>query len=254
MKRNPFAALPGALENSSYGAFDGTHLLLPEGAPNARMTEEVHGALRALLHDPDFPCVGAKSVINQNSYRFGLYQQITEERSTAGLAHDLFRFTQERPTLDGEFTSFIASFIEPKLRTPKEFEELLWKQLEALHLANREFFAWNPDVSSNPADPTFSFSFGGDAFFVVGLSPASQRWARRFPWPTLVFNDHGQFEKLREQQRFERIRDLIRDRDEAVHGSPNAMLSDYGGAHSEARQYAGRQVGENWRCPVHFDK
>lgn len=253
MKQNPFGTLPGALENSSYGAFDGEHLLLPEGTENARMTEEVHGALRALLHDPDFPCVGAKSVINQNSYRFGLYQSIGEPGSTAAIAYDLHRFIQERPSLGGEFTSFIASFVEPKLRRPKEFEDLLWRQLAALHVIDREVFKWNPEVSSEPSDPEFSFSFAENAFFVVGLSPASQRWARRFPWPTLVFNDHSQFQKLRDEQRFERIRDIIRDRDEAVHGSKNAMLGDYGGEHSEARQYAGRNVSEKWRCPVHFD-
>ena len=253
MKRNPFSALPDALLNSSYGTFDGERLLLPEGTGNARMTEEVHGALRALLHDPDFPCIGAKSVINQNSYRFGLYQKIGEPASTAGLAYDLARFIKERPSLPGEFSSFIASFVEPKLRRPKEFEDLLWKQLAALHVADREFFKWNPEVSSQPSDPEFSFSFAENAFFVVGLSPASQRWARRFPWPTLVFNDHSQFQKLRDEQRFDRMRDIIRDRDEAVHGSPNAMLSDYGGAHSEARQYAGRNVSDKWRCPVHFD-
>jgi FPC/CPF motif-containing protein YcgG len=253
MKTNPFAALPGALDHSSYGRFDGQTLLLPEEAPNQRMTEEVHGALRALLHDPDYPCVGAKSVINQNSYRFALYPDLGEPESTAGLAYDLFHFIDERPSLPGEFTSFIASFIEPKVRQPKDFENLLWKQLAALHLADREFFEWNPEVSHDPDDPQFSFSFAGNAFFVVGLSPASQRWARRFPWPTLVFNDHNQFEKLREEHRFDRIREVIRDRDTAVHGSANEMLSDYGGVHGEARQYAGRRVSENWRCPVHFD-
>jgi FPC/CPF motif-containing protein YcgG len=253
VKRNPFSTRRGALANSSYGTFDGERLLLPEGTGNRRMTEEVHGAMRALLHDPDFPCFGAKSVINQNSYRFGLYHEIADEASTAGLAHDLFRFIQERPSLTGEFSSFIASFVEPKLRRPKEFEDLLWKQLAALHIVDREFFKWNPEVSSEPSDPEFSFSFAENAFFVVGLSPASQRWARRFPWPTLVFNDHSQFEKLRAEQRFDRLRDLIRDRDEAVHGSPNLMLGDYGDVHSEARQYAGRRVSEKWRCPVHFE-
>lgn len=253
MKTNPFTSLPGALENSSYGRFDGDALLLPEGAPNARQTEEMHAALRALLHDPDYPCVGAKSVINQNSYRFGLYPSIGDEASTAGLAYDLFHFIEERPSLPGEFTSFIASFVAPKVRKPKDFEELLWKQLAALHVADRQFFEWNPEVSADPANPHFSFSFAGNAFFVVGLSPASQRWARHFPWPTLVFNDHNQFEKLREEHRFDRIREVIRDRDTAVHGSANEMLNDYGGVHSEARQYAGRQVSEKWRCPVHFE-
>ena len=193
-------------------------------------------------------------MINQNSYRFGLYHAIGEPGSTAGLAYDLFRFIQERPQLGGEFTSYIASFVEPKLRTAEGVRRAaLEAACRICTSLDREFFKWNPEVSSEPSDPEFSFSFAENAFFVVGLSPASQRWARRFPWPTLVFNDHSQFEKLREEQRFDRIRDLIRDRDEAVHGSKNAMLSDYGGAHSEARQYAGRRVSEKWRCPVHFD-
>ena len=94
---------------------------------------------------------------------------------------------------------------------------------------------------------------GGQPYFVVGLSPASERWARRFPWPLLVFNDHAQFQRLREQHRFERLKGQIRHRDEQLHGTANEMLEDYGAGHSEARQYAGRQVGPNWRCPVHFD-
>jgi len=250
--KNPFALLPGASETAGAGIFDGEGFVIEKSdSRTANLAHDVHAALRAVLHDPEFPCVGAKSVINQNSYRFGLYPELATEESTAGLAADLFDFIQQRPK-DAQFTSFIASFSSPKIMTPKEFEVLLWKQLKLLHDVNRRFFKWSSDVSANPEDPGFSFSFGGRAFFIVGLSPASQRWARRFPWPTLVFNDHAQFEKLREEQRFDRIKDLIRERDESVHGSPNPMLADYG-AHSEARQYAGRRVSEGWRCPVHFD-
>jgi FPC/CPF motif-containing protein YcgG len=216
------------------------------------MTQDVHAALRAVLHDPDFPCVGAKSVVNQSSYRFALYGELASEAATAGLAHDLYTFAQERPQIAGDFTSFIASFAEPKLRSVKAFETLLWRQLSALHELDREQFQWNADVSANPEDPSFSFSFAGGAYFVVGLSPASRRWARRFPWPTLVFNDHFQFERLRENQQFDRLRDTIRERDGLLHGSANPMLEDHG-SHSEARQYSGRNVGEDWRCPVHFE-
>jgi uncharacterized protein len=138
------------------------------------------------------------------------------------------------------------------MTSPKTFETLLWRQLAALHDLSKPNFEWNTAVSKEPDDPRFSFSFAGSAYFVVGLSPASKRWARRFPWPTLVFNDHFQFERLREAQRFDRMRDLIRERDQALHGSNNPMLEDHG-AHSEARQYSGREVGQDWRCPVRFD-
>jgi FPC/CPF motif-containing protein YcgG len=216
------------------------------------MAEEVHAALRAVLHDPDFPCVGAKSVVNQSTYRFGLYGELGSAESTGGLAFDLYQFIEERPRLDGDFTSFIASFVEPKVKSMATFEKLLWQQLKALHELDKTYHAWNEDVSADPHDSRFSMSFGGNAFFVVGLAPPNPRWARRFPWPTLVFNDHFQFERLREEQRFDHLRDTIRERDTKLHGSVNPMLTDYG-AHSEARQYSGRSVSGEWTCPVHFD-
>jgi hypothetical protein len=249
--KNPFDTAESRAQ-SNYGRWDGEQLVItPDGTHNS-MTTDVHAALRAMLHDPDFPCVGAKSVVNQSSYRFGLYDLIASPGATAGLAYDLYRFGEERPHIEADFTSFIASFMEPKVRSMKAFEALLWRQLEALHELDRRYFEWNSQVSSDPEDAGFSFSFAGGAYFVVGLSPANRRWARRFAWPTLVFNDHFQFERLREENRFNRIRDAIRERDTDLHGSASPMLDDYG-AHSEARQYSGRHVGGDWRCPVHFD-
>jgi uncharacterized protein len=239
-----------ALENSCYGRFqDGT--LLVGDRPAGSLTSEIHSAFRAFLHDPAFPCLGARSLVNQHSYRFGLYRRLREPACTAGLAVDLRRFVEEMPSIEGDFSSFIACFLEPKVQSLKQFEAALWQQLAALHDIDVEEFAWNEDVSSDPDDSTFSFSFGGNAFFVVGLAPSASRWARRFPWPTLVFNNHEQFERLRRDQQFEGLRDAIRERDTKLHGTVNPMLSDYG-AHSEARQYAGRQVGPDWKCPVHF--
>jgi FPC/CPF motif-containing protein YcgG len=121
-----------------------------------------------------------------------------------------------------------------------------------LHDLDAQHFHWNPQVSSDPDNASFSFSFAGGAYFIVGLSPASPRWARRFSWPTLIFNDHFQFERLREEHRFDRLRDVIRERDTKLHGSANLALEDHDSPHSEARQYAGRQVGDDWRCPVTF--
>jgi len=84
----------------------------------------------------------------------------------------------------------------------------------------------------------------------VGLHPGSSRFTRRFAFPTLVFNAHTQFEKLRESGKFERIQDVIRARDKTLQGDLNQNLADYGEA-SEARQYSGRAVEKDWRCPFH---
>ena len=83
---------------------------------------------------------------------------------------------------------------------------------------------------------------------MIGLHPNASRPARRFRYPTLVFNSHEQFERLRQDGRFEKMKQIIRARDEALAGSVNPMLADFGSG-SEAAQYSGREVGPDWKCP-----
>jgi hypothetical protein len=110
---------------------------------------------------------------------------------------------------------------------------------------------YDDSVSPDPANPHFSLSFGGEAFFVVGLHPRASRKARRFVAPTMIFNLHDQFERLREEGRYEKLRGAILERDEHYSGSLNPMLSRHGEA-SEARQYSGREVGSDWGCPFQY--
>ena len=83
---------------------------------------------------------------------------------------------------------------------------------------------------------------------MIGLHPNASRPARRFARPMLVFNLHDQFEQLREQGTYEKMRETILARDEKLAGDINPMLATYGES-SEARQYSGRQVAEDWQCP-----
>ena len=115
-------------------------------------------------------------------------------------------------------------------------------------LALVAFAAGCPSVSTDPNDPQFSFSFAGQAFYIVGMHPNSSRIARRFPWPTLVFNPHEQFERLRADGKWKRMQQAIRARDVALQGSINPMLSDFG-EEPEARQYSGRAVSRDWVAP-----
>ena len=63
-----------------------------------------------------------------------------------------------------------------------------------------------------------------------------------------MFNLHDQFERLREEGLYERMRERILTRDVALAGSINPMLSRFG-EESEARQYSGREVDDDWKCP-----
>lgn len=252
---NPFAVAPLARAHSSYAAWRDNklvHPLEPERSP-APLTSFVHHNFRAHVLNPEFSCVGGKAAITNDTYRFGLYDELDAPASTAGLAYDLCEYVRERPTFATDYATFVASFVAPVAATEREWERLLWSQLQRLHDLDREFHDWDARVGSDPQAPDFSFSFAGTAFFVVGLHPASSRHARRFAWPTLVFNAHEQFERLREQHQFERMRQTVRARDFKLQGSLNPNLSNFG-EQSEARQYSGRAVEKDWQCPFRAGK
>ncbi len=214
------------------------------------LAETVHDQFRTRVADPDFPCVGAKAALSGNFYRYGFYTKMNSPEATGGLAHDLWEYAGEQSRFGTNYATFIACFAEPVAADEQIWENLLWAQLQSLHELDRVHYNWDRSVSRNPEDTDFSFSFAETSFFVVGLHPASSRLARQFPWAALVFNVHAQFERLREQNQFERMQQTIRARDLKLQGSLNPNLSDFG-KQSEAKQYSGRAVEENWKCPFH---
>ena len=209
----------------------------------------VDRALRRHIGSKSFPCVGAKGAFNCNAYRFGLYESMGAQSSTTHLAQHLMQFARDADDLrgSGQFSTFIAVFEAPDVPCEHAFEHLLWRQLKELNAHDVD--RWDASVSHNPSDPDFSFSLGGRAFFVVGLHQYSSRLSRQLPWPTLVFNPHDQFTQLRESGRMAKMQQAIRKRDKALQGSINPNLSDFGDR-SDARQYSGRRVDDDWAAPV----
>lgn len=246
---NPFAETP-ALAQSNYCRPEGRHLVHSDGRRASALTEFVHDGFRALVLNEHFACVGAKAAVRQNSYRFGLYDSLASTPACAGLAHDLFTFVTERRTFAGPFTTFVASFAGEPPPDETRFEQRLWSTLQQLHDLDAPFHAWDSTVEADAANPRFSFSFAETALFVIGMHPASSRATRRFAWPTLIFNPHDQFEHLRRTGQFERFQQVIRGADRELQGEPNPMLQTFG-ERSEASQYSGRQVADDWRCPFH---
>ncbi|MBV9689897.1 MAG: YqcI/YcgG family protein [Ktedonobacteraceae bacterium] len=246
---NPFDS-DLARTNSSYAAFQQNKLvrvLDPDVLPSP-LTQLVHDSFRALVLSSRFSCVGAKAAIHRGDYRMGMYGEMNSIDATAGLSRDLFAFVEEQNKLNSIFTTFIASFVGPYATDEEDFERHLWAQLQALHDQDALYHTWDSSVASNPEHPNFSFSFAGRAFFIVGLSPASSRWTRRFAWPTLIFNAHYQFERLRELGKYKPLQKAIRLRENVLQGTISPTLSDFGQV-SEARQYAGRTVEQEWKCP-----
>ncbi len=222
-----------------------SRLPLPGTAP---FLAEAQDAFRELVMHQDFPCVGARAAFNSGSYALAAYDELASNETTSALAQELYEFTRSDVLRDSEYATFIAVFRQPDALDEEQFEARMWQQLGKLNRIDAVRFDWDGSVRSDPADSQFSFSFGGQALYVIGMHPNSSRIARRFRWPAMIFNPHEQFERLRADGKWKRMQQTIRERDLHLQGSINPMLSDFGES-SEARQYSGRAVEENWHAP-----
>ena len=204
---------------------------------------------RSFIRDSAFSCIGAKSALAKGQLRVIVARDIRSAWDDLRILPELLDLVQNYRADPLLFQSFVVLFEQPEQLDEHEFEEHLWDRMQSL--SDKDDWmgkGYDARVSPNPADPHFSLSFGGEAFFVVGLHPGASRIARRFERPALVFNLHDQFERLREQGLYDRLRMTILERDLNLNGTQNPMLSRFG-ENSEARQYSGRAVGSDWRCP-----
>src|SRR3954470_21412172 len=110
------APLPCAPNDRSgnFCRFDSGRLWRPfDSEPPTPLTHFVHDAFRALVLNERFSCVGARSAVNRNAYRFGLYGEMGGTTAAYGLAGDLERFAHDEDLTGEPFSAFVASFVEP---------------------------------------------------------------------------------------------------------------------------------------------
>jgi FPC/CPF motif-containing protein YcgG len=223
---------------------------LPTSDAAVQRAASIEAAFRAFVGAESFPCLAGKGVVRRHDYGFGMFGALGTAQAAGELASTLGRFVRTLSNDGVELRAFAAVFPDRAPTSELAFERRLWRQLQLLHEHDELGAAWDPTVSADPESAQFSFSFAGHALFVVGLHPSSSRLSRRFHCPALVFNPRAQFERLRAEGKFERLRDAVRERDVALQGTPNPNLADFG-ERSEARQYSGRTTEPEWRCPFH---
>lgn len=203
----------------------------------------------AFIGDAGFPCVGAKAALNRDGIQFVVARDFGSAWDDLRILPGLLDLAKRYRADPVPFQSLVVLFESGAPADEQAFETQLWARLQSLSdkdewLGQRA----DPRVTHDPDDPHFAMSFGGEAFFVVGLHPRSSRPARRFEAPAMVFNLHDQFERLREAGSYDKLRGTILDRDLKLAGSLNPMLAQHG-TMSAARQYSGRAVGDAWQCP-----
>ncbi|HLT80804.1 MAG TPA: guanitoxin biosynthesis heme-dependent pre-guanitoxin N-hydroxylase GntA [Cyclobacteriaceae bacterium] len=201
------------------------------------------------LRSRGFPCIAAQAAVARNHVRCLVTSDMESAQDDRRILKFLHSFVDDYRKAETPYHSAAVIFRTPEIRDEWMFDRLLWTRLNALADLDHQMYAHDPRVDDDPESSRFSFSLKEEAFFIIGLHPASRRKARVFPYPTLVFNAHQEFEKLRKANRYETMKRAVRKRDMTYSGSVNPMLGDFGNA-SETRQYSGIHYKSDWKCPL----
>ncbi len=211
--------------------------------------ERIAAAFEEYVGDAQFPCLGAKSALARGALKIMVCHDITSGWDDLDIHRELVAWSESYDENPIGFRSLAFVFRQAEPMTEKHFEEHMWKRIQSL--TDKDDWlgeVYDDAVSSDPEDPHFALSFGGAAYFAVGLHPGASRPARQFERPVMVFNLHDQFQRLRDAQRYDRMREVILDRDHKLAGTMNPMLARHGEG-SAAAQYSGRYVDDSWKCP-----
>lgn len=200
------------------------------------------------IQNRDFPCVAAKTALTWNQIKCLVVDHMACPKDDAAILDFLYEFVDTYRTADKLYHSAAIIFKGPENPNQAQFEEFFWQRLQGVSNLDARRYGYDPRVVADPGSPEFSYSLKEEAFFVIGLHPGSSRPARQFKYPTLVFNAHDQFERIRAAGRYNTLRDTIRTRDLAYSGSINPMLEDFGQS-SEVYQYTGQAYTDAWKCP-----
>ena len=212
------------------------------------MTQSLQTEFFQFIQSADFPCIGAKAAAKKELIDILIAPDLRLGDFDSVILQHVYQFIKKWQLHKESLQTLAVIFQQPRELSEVEFEQFLWERLQKLHDIDSQNYPWDPRVKQDVTQPNFSFSLGGHGFFIVGLHANSSRKARRFSHPVLVFNLHEQFEMLREDDVFERMRNKIREKEIQLCGTVNPMVGDFGMV-SEAIQYSGRKVPTDFHCP-----
>lgn len=200
----------------------------------------------SFIKNKAFPCIMARAVATRGLISVVEINDVHDKHLITEILQRFYLFIDEYHLHPQRLSSFIVCF-EMKCSFDK-FEKFFWKVLKLMDETDKKYFRHDPRVSGDPFSPDFSFSIKEEAFFILALHPESPRFARRFRFPAIVFNPHQQFENLRKNGVYTRVRNIIRSRDKMLQGFINPMVQDFG-ERSEVFQYTGKTYTDESTIP-----
>jgi uncharacterized protein len=205
---------------------------------------------KSFLYRKEYPCIAAKAAVQKQQVRVLVVDHMACPKDDRAILDFMYNFVDEYRSSKEFFHSAAIIFKGPQ-EVPSEeaFEAMLFQRLQSLADMGLKEYAYDKRVSSDPTSRDFSFSIKEEAFYIIGLHPKSNRAARQFMYPTMVFNPHKQFEDLRKTHQYDKMKKIVRKLDTAYSGSVNPMLQDFGSS-PEVFQYSGRKLDQAWQCPL----
>lgn len=218
-----------------------------------RFEIQVKTEINALLNQRGYPCVAAVQSLHRKDFWLRTYRDFGKVHQRASLREDLLHYLKTYKKTGSQYFTFWAVFRDEYPYSEDEFEQFLWSELSALTSESSKETDQDTRFSIDPESKNFCFSLGGSALFVVGLHSQSSRLARKFPWPSLVFNVYEQFDQLVAQKKYIPMVETVRRRDIEFQGDVNPMVLQHNDSW-ESIQFSGKKNAENWKCPFHFRK
>ncbi|RXK49014.1 YqcI/YcgG family protein [Halorientalis pallida] len=177
-----------------------------------------------------FPCFfGVESVENGDPL-YALCSSTTDKDALLRFRDTLLEYLDTYE--DHSDQASLVTFFKPPEGplSEREYHERLWHLLQFLHVHDPE--PWPEDVPTDPDDPYWEFSFGGESMFPTCRAPFyDTRKSRYCPIGLeITFQPRSLFEGItHDTEAGQRAREVIQDRIEDYDGvCPHADIGDYG--------------------------
>jgi FPC/CPF motif-containing protein YcgG len=179
-----------------------------------------------------FPCYFGADSIQEGEPLYTAVPSMTDPDALLSLGDTLLAYL-DRYRDHADRASLVAFFAPPAEPLGEaEYHEHLWHVLQFLHVHDPE--PWPADIPTDPDDPRWEFSFGGEPMFPTCRAPFyDERQSRYSPVGLeITFQPRALFENLgvtADTERGQAARELIQERLEAYDGvPPHPKLGDWG--------------------------
>lgn len=178
-----------------------------------------------------FPCIFGAESVRDGDPLYTAVPSMSDKDALLELGRTLLEYLD---TYRDRERASLVTFFEPPARalSEAEYHDALWHVLQFLHVHDPE--PWPEDIPTEPDDPYWEFSFGGEPMFPTCRAPFyDDRKSRYCPIGLeITFQPRGLFEELNvtaDTEAGRRAREVIQGRLEDYDGvCPHADLGDWG--------------------------